>query len=57
MSEEIEKDLQDMQMDSLEEDVKYRQGRRKERVESTEQATGVILCIFIIILIVAYIAH
>lgn len=43
MSEETEKDMQDMQMSSLEEDVKYRQGRSRSRVEQTEKATFIII--------------
>tara|TARA_R100000935_G_C2697510_1_gene108948 strand:- start:362 stop:538 length:177 start_codon:yes stop_codon:yes gene_type:complete len=45
MSEELEKDMQDMQTNSIEQDVKYRQGRSRWRVEQTERATGMILCI------------
>jgi cell division protein FtsL len=43
MSEETEKDMQDMQMSSLEEDVKYRQGRSRYRVEQTEKVTFIII--------------
>ena len=38
MSEEIEKDMQDMQGSNIEEDIKYRQGRPRWKVEQTEVA-------------------
>tara|TARA_R100000541_G_scaffold16916_3_gene26605 strand:+ start:4391 stop:4570 length:180 start_codon:yes stop_codon:yes gene_type:complete len=58
MSEEIEKDMQDMQTNSIEEDIKYRQGRSKYRVEQTEIAAGVCFAIYIILLtIIWYISH
>ena len=48
MSEETEKDMQDMQMSIIEEDIKYRQGRSRSRVEQTEKATFIIIFICIL---------
>ena len=37
MSEEIEKDMQDMQGSVTDQDIKYRQGRSKKQVENNEK--------------------
>jgi|TARA_R110002012_G_scaffold237542_3_gene411258 hypothetical protein len=58
MSEEIEKDMQDMQGSNIEEDIKYRQGRPRWKVEQTEVAAG--LCLLMCLLgltIIWYITH
>lgn len=58
MSEETEKDMQDMQANIIEEDVKYRQGRSKYRVEQTEKAVAVCFAIYLIVLTsIWYITH
>ncbi len=57
MSEDIEKDMQDMQ-GMTEEDIKYRQGRSRYKVEQTETAAAV--CILLCLLgltIIWYITH
>jgi hypothetical protein len=59
MSEEIEKDMQDMQGSRItEEDIKYRQGRPRWKVEQTEIAAAVsILLCLIGLTIIWYITH
>ena len=59
MSEEIEKDMQDMQGSRMtEEDIKYRQGRSRYRVEQTEIAAVVCLLGCLIgLTIIWYITH
>ena len=59
MSEEIEKDMQDMQASRMtEEDIKYRQGRSRYRVEQTEIAAVVCLLGCLIgLTIIWYITH
>ena len=50
MSEEIEKDMQDMQGSVTDQDIKYRQGRSRHRVEATEKfaAWTIMICIILI---------
>ena len=59
MSEDIEKDMQDMQASRMtEEDIKYRQGRPRWKVEQTEIAAAV--CILLCLLgltIIWYTTH
>jgi hypothetical protein len=50
MSEDIEKDMQDMQGSITEEDIKYRQGRSKYRVEATEKFAFLTIMICILIM-------
>ena len=57
MSEEIEKEMQDMQ-GMTEEDIKYRQGRSRYRVEQTEIAAVVCLLGCLIgLTVIWYITH
>jgi len=50
MSEDIEKDMQDMQGSITEEDIKYRKGRSKYRVEATEKFAFLTIMICILIM-------
>ncbi len=50
MSEDIEKDMQDMQGSMTEEDIKYRQGRSEYRVEATEKFAFLTIMICILIM-------
>ena len=57
MSEEIEKEMQDMQ-GMTEEDIKYRQGRSRYRVEQTEIAAVICLLGCLIgLTVIWYITH
>ena len=57
MSEEIEKEMQDMQ-GMTEEDIKYRQGRSRYRVEQTEIAAVVCLLACLIgLTVIWYLTH
>lgn len=50
MSEEIEKDMQDMQGSVTDQDIKYRQGRSQYRVEATEKFAALTIMVCILLL-------